>query len=69
MGDITLNKWKRDLGLKVKDRLTGFEGILVSRSVNLYGENACLIQPTVDSMGRLPSPCWFEESRIIFYDQ
>ena len=68
MEPTTVEKWKESLGCKVKDAVTGFEGILFSRAVSLYGGYTCLIMPTVDSSGRLPDPVWFEESRIIFYE-
>lgn len=54
-----------DLGLKFKDQVTGFEGILVGRAEHLYGCNTYGIQPVIDKDGKKPKVLWFDEGRLI----
>ena len=52
-----------DLGKKGRDKITGFEGILVGRSQYLFGcDQYCIAPPAKD--GKILESCWFDEGRI-----
>lgn len=53
-----------ELGKKGRDKITGFEGILIGRSTWLTGcEQYCLC-PTVDKEGKIRDSAWFDEVRV-----
>lgn len=53
------------LGSKVRDHITGFEGIAVARTTWLYGCNRIVIEPTsLDKDGSPVKPESFDEQRI-----
>jgi hypothetical protein len=52
------------LGSKVRDRLTGFEGVATQRTEMLYGTIRICVEGYLDKDGRVPSPQWFDEPRI-----
>ena len=53
---------KIELGMEVKDRISGFTGIAVSRAVYLQGCNRIQVQPKSTEEGtRLPEPLSFDE--------
>lgn len=55
---------KIPLGLKVKDRLTGFSGVLTGRSEFLYGNETLLVQ-SEQLVDEKPGPSvWFDAGRI-----
>lgn len=52
-----------NLGLKAKDKITGFEGILTGRAQYLYGcDQYCIVPPARD--GKVGEVQWFDEGRI-----
>lgn len=53
---------KLELGMEVKDRISGFTGIVLSRAVYLQGCNRIMVQPkaTEDST-KLPEALSFDE--------
>jgi hypothetical protein len=52
------------LGDKVKDLLTGFEGIASSRTTFLHGIDQIGIQPPVDKDGKIPDPMSIDETSL-----
>jgi len=58
-----------ELGNKVKDKVTGFEGIVVAKSTYLQGCNRALVQPKVNKEGVVPDSVSFDEPDLIFVDR
>jgi len=52
------------LGMKVRDRITGFEGIITGHVVYISGCNQDLVNPRVDADGKLRDSQWFDEQRL-----
>lgn len=52
------------LGKKVKDKVTGFEGIATSKHIYLTGCNQYGVQPVVDKDGKIPELRYFDEGRL-----
>ena len=53
------------LGKLVKDKITGFEGIITSKHIYLTGCNQYGIQPMIDKDGKVPQKEYFDEGRIM----
>lgn len=53
-----------ELGSKVKDKVTGFEGIATARTEWLTGCVRISVQPIVRKGGSLKAEEWFDESRL-----
>jgi hypothetical protein len=51
-----------NLGAKVKDRETGYEGVVTARAEYLYDEPRVLVE-NIDSTGR-PIEYWYLEERV-----
>jgi len=57
--------YKFELGIKVKDVVTGFKGILMARAEYLTGCNQYLVLPTPKSSKTIyPDSQWFDEGRL-----
>lgn len=52
------------LGRKMRDRVTGFEGVVSSISFDLYGCVQAAVTPPVDKDGKLPDGRWFDVQRL-----
>lgn len=52
-----------DLGQKAKDKITGFEGILIAKVTYLYGCDQYGIAPEVRD-GKIGDTTYFDEGRI-----
>jgi hypothetical protein len=52
------------LGHKVRDKVTGFTGIVTGRVEYITGCNQCLVAPAVGSDGRLADSVWLDEQRL-----
>ena len=52
------------LGSKVKEIITGFEGVVQSWTRHITGCDTYEVQPRVKD-GKLPSSAWFDEMRVI----
>lgn len=52
------------MGKKAKDKITGFEGIIVGFCEFLYGCNQYGITPPMDKDGKLGGTQYFDEGRI-----
>lgn len=59
-----VQKYLDMLGTKVRDRVTGFEGVVTSVGFDLYGCIQCVVSPPIDKDGRLPDGRWFDSNRI-----
>ena len=53
-----------ELGEKVKDDITGFEGIAVARCYYISGCIRIGVQGQVKQDGSVPDPEWFDEDRL-----
>jgi hypothetical protein len=56
------------LGLKVKDRVTGFTGVVSSICFDLYGCIQAIVSPAVDDKGAMPDGKWIDVSRLEVLD-
>lgn len=56
------------LGLKVRDKVTKFEGIVTTIGFDLYGCIQALINPGMGPKGELRDQHWFDISRIKILD-
>jgi len=55
----------KELGIEVKDKITGFTGMLVGHADYLTGCDQYLVQPECENSGTYPSAEWFDEGRLI----
>ena len=56
------------LGFKVRDRVTGFTGIVESISWDLYGCIQAVVRPPVDDKGAMPDGKWCDVLRLEVLD-
>ena len=52
------------LGLKVKDRVTGFRGVVASMTFDLYGCVQAIVTPFAKDDGKLEDSRYFDVSRL-----
>lgn len=52
------------LGSKVKDKITGFSGIVLGYVSYISGCNQALVSPPVGSDGTFKDSHWFDEQRL-----
>ena len=52
------------LGLKVKDKVTGFCGVIDSISFDLYGCVQASVRPPINEKEELPDGRWFDVNRL-----
>lgn len=57
------------LGQKVRDRVTGLEGIAYGRSTWLFGCDRITIQPPVDKDGKVPDAWSCDEPQVEVIDE
>ena len=55
---------KIELGQKVKDEITGFEGVVVATAQYLNGCISCQVQPQSLKDGSTTKAEWFDEQRL-----
>ncbi len=53
-----------NLGDKVKDPVTGLEGIVIGRTEFLYGCTRIGVQPKLGKDGKVPDANWFDEPQL-----
>lgn len=53
-----------ELGSKVKDRITGFSGIVTGRCQYLSGCSQALVSPSIGEDGAYKEPHWLDEQRL-----
>jgi hypothetical protein len=52
------------LGKLARDKVTGFEGIIVAKGIHLFGCNTYALTPKAKD-GEVKSSQWFDEGRIV----
>jgi len=52
------------IGETVKDIVTGFKGVVTSRTEYLYGCTRLGVQPKADKDGKMPEAQWFDEPAL-----
>ena len=52
------------LGLQVEDRVTGFTGVVVSVSFDLFGCIQAVVRPAKTAEGKLEDSHWFDIARL-----
>jgi hypothetical protein len=52
------------LGHKVRDRVTGFEGVVTSITFDLYGCVQGLVSPVMNKQGEIADSRWFDTKRL-----
>jgi len=52
------------LGLEVKDKITGFTGVISSVSFDLYGCIQGLVSPPVNKEGEMGTSIWYDLNRL-----
>jgi len=52
------------LGKKVQDKVTGFEGIAVTKCIYLNGCVQYSVQPQVDEKGEIPKEVWIDDQQL-----
>lgn len=52
------------LGYEVKDRITGFAGVVTGRAEYISGCTQCLVAPPVSNDGAFRQGEWFDEQRL-----
>lgn len=57
------------LGSIVKSNISGFKGMVTSRSEHLNGCNRYWVAPEIDKDGKLPEGYWFDEGELIVTKQ
>ena len=58
----------RMLGLKVKDRVTGYTGIVATIGFDLYGCVQAIVNPGLDEKGDTRDSRWFDVQRLDVLD-
>lgn len=53
-----------ELGAMVESTISGFKGMVTSRSEHLNGCNRYWVSPKVDKDGKLPDGYWFDEGEL-----
>jgi hypothetical protein len=53
-----------ELGCEVVSKISGFKGVLTSRSEHLNGCNRYWVAPKVGKDGKLPDGYWMDEAEI-----
>lgn len=65
---LSLTDHIRLLGLRVKDRVTGFEGVVTSVTYDLYGCIQALVNPGVDKDNKTRDSMWLDTNRLSVVD-
>jgi hypothetical protein len=59
-----VKEYLRLLGFKVRDAVTGFEGVIESVSFDLYGCVQAVVKPGLDEKGLPQDGRWFDLKRL-----
>lgn len=54
-----------ELGVEAKSKISGFKGMVTSRSEHLNGCNRYWLEPKVNKDGTLMTGSWFDENELI----
>lgn len=52
------------MGLKVREKITGFEGIVTGYCIYISGCNQALVAPATDENGKHVEAMWWDEQRL-----
>lgn len=52
------------LGFRVRDRVSGFEGVVASVCFDLYGCIQAIVHPGLQADGKLGDQSWFDVNRL-----
>jgi len=58
----------RLLGMRGRDKVTGFEGVITSVGFDLYGCIQFILNPGADKDGKLREQVWFDTNRVEITD-
>lgn len=61
---ILIRKHLEWLGKRVRDRVTGLEGVVSSVGFDLYGCVQAIVNPGIDKDGKLRESHWFDLNRL-----
>ena len=61
---ISINRHIDLLGKRVKDRVTGFKGVVTSVGFDLYGCVQILVVPEISRDGKYGDSIWFDVGRL-----
>ncbi len=64
MKTVNLKKHLDLLGMKVKDKVTGYKGVVVSIGFDLYGCIQAIVAPLAGDDGKQESGGWFDVNRL-----
>jgi hypothetical protein len=53
------------LGVTVRDKITGFSGVVTGRAEYISGCTQCLVCPRVKDDGGMQDAHWFDEQRLL----
>lgn len=53
-----------DLGVKVKDKVSGLQGTIILRSEHMNGCHRYIVQPYINKEGKVPDSEWMDEHNI-----
>lgn len=56
---------KFDFGVKAKDVITGFTGVVTGHTSYISGCSQVLLQPPMGKDGKRPDGEWFDEQRVV----
>ncbi len=62
---LNFKKHMNLLGMRVEDRVTGFKGVVASVTFDLYGCIQALVNPGMDSAGKLQDSTWLDVGRLL----
>jgi len=52
------------LGTKVRDKVTGLEGVVIGKTLWLNGCTRVGVQPPLDKDGKMVEPAWIDEPQL-----
>lgn len=55
-------------GAHVKDKITGYEGVVVAKSISINGDICYCVSPTYDRTSKDNSGSWYDESRLVLIE-
>ena len=59
-----MERYMKLLGMRVKDAVTGFTGVVTSVSFDLYGCVQVIVNPGLDKEGKARDSLWFDFARL-----
>jgi hypothetical protein len=59
-----MNKYLQNLGLRFRDKVTGFEGVATSVCFDLYGCVQVVLTPPIGDDGKYAESHWYDVNRL-----